>query len=315
MVRVPSNSSREKSGPKPGAAAGAPARLAWYRPRVLILLAIVAGAVVLSPYARDWLPDLSALAEYQVDARSIQVTPPNRWVPDDLAGQVIRQAELPEQLSLLDDGLAEKLAAAFADHPWVARVVQVRTSRETGISVDLEYRTPVLMVETGRGAYPVDVEGVLLPPADFSVAEARRFPHLRNVKSQPAGPAGVPWGDVIVVGAARLATTLAPGQDLSRYWDRFQLEAIEAPVPGQAEPQLAELNYELVTRGGSRIVWGRPPGGDELEPPPAQKLGRLEQYLSRYGSFEAPDGPYRIDIRHFEVIEVGSLSETKPRTR
>lgn len=315
MARPPSNSSREKSRSGPPVPAGGAARCAWYRPRVLLLLALGVAAVVLAPYVGGWLPDAAQLPEYQVAARSIQVTPGHRWVPDDLREQVIRRAELSEQLSLLDGNLAARVAAAFAEHPWVSRVMQVRVSRETGIAVDLEYRTPVLMVETSRGAYPVDGAGVLLPPADFSVAEVRRFPHLTNVKSQPAGPAGVPWGDVVVVGAARLATTLAPGQDMSRYWDRFRLEAIVAPVPGQAEPQIAELSYELLTRGGSRIVWGRPPGGDDLEPSAAQKLGRLEQYLSRYGSFEAPHGPYRIDIRHFEVIEVGSLSEATPRAR
>jgi hypothetical protein len=280
----------------------------------LLLLAIVAGTVVVCPHVSHWLPDPAELPEFQFEARSIQVTPPHRWVPHDLVEQVIRQAKLPDQLSLLDGDLAGKLAAGFADHPWVSRVVQVRVSGESGVAVDLEYRTPVLMVETGHGAYAVDVAGVLLPPADFSVASVRRFPLLKNVKSQPAGPAGTRWGDVVVVGGARLATTLAPGQDLSRHWDRFQLEGIEAPVPTQAVPQLTDLSYELVTRGGSRIVWGRPPGGDDLEPPPAQKLARLEQYLSRYGSFDAPHGPYRIDIRHFEVIEVGALTETGTRS-
>jgi hypothetical protein len=126
--------------------------------------------------------------------------------------------------------------------------------------------------------------------------------------TQPAGPAGVAWGDIVVVGGARLADRIAPGHDLTRYWDRYQLEAIEAPRRGKTDADLADLTYELMTRGGSRIVWGRPPGGDELEPPPSQKLARLDEYLSRYGNFEAPHGPYRIDIRHFEVIEVGTLS-------
>lgn len=296
----------------PPASAGA-SRRSWYRPQILLLLAIFGAVAVLHPYVRDWLPDPGASPDYQFTAREMHVTPPNRWVPRDLVEQVVRRAGLPDQFSLLDDGLVAKLAAAFEAHPWVSRVVQVRASRETGIVVDLEYRVPVMMVDTIRGAYPVDVAGVLLPPADFSDSEAARFPHLQNVKSNPAGPAGVAWGDVIVIGGARLAATLAPEQNLSRYWDRFQLEAIVAPRPGRADAALADLTYELRTRGQSRIVWGRPPGGDELEPPPSQKLARLEQYLSRYGSFDAPHGPYRIDIRHFEVIEVGSLPEAKGR--
>lgn len=291
--------------PKPPPAA----RYAWYRPQVLLLLAACVAVIVLSPYAENWLPDPRALPEYQFSTRNIRVTPANRWVPRDLVAQVVRRGRVPEQLSLLDGDLADRLGAAFAGHPWVARVDQVRVSRDNGIFVAMEFRTPVLMVETARGTYPVDIEGVLLPPTDFSAAEVERFPHLRNVKSQPAGPAGVPWGDIVVLGGARLANAVAPGQDLARYWDRFQLVAIEAPTRSRTDQDLADLTYGLLTRGGSRIVWGRPPGGDDLEPPPSQKLARLEQYLSRYGSFDAPHGPYRIDIRHFDVIEVGSLSE------
>jgi hypothetical protein len=313
MPRTPSANSRDKSAPKPPPPV---ARYSWYRPQTLFLLAICVAVIVLYPYARNWLPDPEALPDYRVPARDIHVSTPNRWVPQDLVTQVVRHAALPEHLSLLDGDLVARLAAAFAEHPWVARVVSVRASRDAGIVVDLEYRAPVLMVETTRGAYPVDLAGVLLPPADFSAAEVGRFPHLRNVRTQPAGPAGVPWGDIVVLGGARLANTVAPGQDLTRYWDRFQLEAIEAPHPGQAHADLADLTYELLTRGGSRIVWGRPPGSDDLEPPPSQKLARLEQYLSRYGSFDAPHGPYRIDIRHFEVIEVGSLPDAAaPRGR
>jgi len=272
-----------------------------------MLLAIGAAVTVLHPYVRGWLPDPVTLPEYQFPARKIRISAANRWVPRDLVEQVIRRSELPEQLSLLDAGLTARLAAAFADHPWVSQVDQVRASRESGIAVELEYRVPVMMVETARGAYPVDIEGHVLPPADFSLAEVARFPHLRGVKSNPAGPAGRAWGDVVVVGGARLAATLAPEQDLTRYWDRFRLEAIEAPLRTEADPELGDLTYELLTRDRSRIVWGRPPGADDLEPPPSQKIARLEQYLSRYGSFDAPQGPYRIDIRHFEVIEVGAL--------
>jgi hypothetical protein len=38
-----------------------------------------------------------------------------------------------------------------------------------------------------------------------------------------------------------------------------------------------------------------------------QKLGRLDQYLRQYGSFEQPRGPYRIDIRNFDAISLQQL--------
>lgn len=286
-----------------------------YRPRLLLALAVAAGLAMLAPYVKSWFPNLAVLEEFQFSTRDIDITPPNRWVPPDLVAQVVRRGGLPERVSLLEPELVRRVAEAFADDPWVARVVRVAISRNRGIEAELEYRVPVLMVETARGVYPVDVDAVLLPPGDFSESDARMFPLLRNVKTQPGGAAGTPWGDNVVLGGARLAAALAPEQDLARYWDRFQLASIEAPVPKNAQPQLEDLAYELATRGGTRIVWGRPPGGDDLEPSPAQKLGRLEQYLTNYGSFEAPHGPYRIDIRHFEVIEVSTLDDAPPPRR
>jgi len=70
--------------------------------------------------------------------------------------------------------------------------------------------------------------------------------------------------------------------------------------------------YELRTRGGSLIVWGRPPGTDSVEPPAEQKLSRLLYYLEQCGSFESSLGPSRIDIRGVDAIYAGAL-RTPPR--
>ncbi len=284
----------------------------WYRPRVLMLLAVGLGVAILRPYIAPHLPDLAEQPDYQFATRDVRITKPNRWVPQDLVEQAVQRAGLPETVSLLDESLVEDMGRALAAHPWVSRVVRVRKSR-SGVTADLEYRTPVMMVETRRGVYPVDLQGILLPPADFGVTDVARLPLVRNVQSLPDGPAGTPWNDEIVRGAARLAAALAPDQDLTRYWTRFSLTSIVAPAREKADASLADLAYELATRGGSRIVWGRAPGVDQLEPSVDQKLGRLEQYLASYGSFDQPHGAFRIDIRHFEVISRQPLGESRRR--
>lgn len=281
-------------------------RKTLFQPRVLIALALAMAALVLGPSLRDWLPVLDDLPEYRFAMERTRVTAPHRWAPRDLVRQLVEDDKLPPEVSLLQGGLAEEVASALAGHPWVKQVVAVRVSR-SGVTAELEYRIPVLMVEARAGMYPVDRDGTLLPPLDFAASDVRRFPVVRNIRTLPAGPAGASWGDPVVLGAARLADVLAPDQDLSLYWERFQLESIEAPQRTTAEVALQDLCFELLTRGKSRIVWGRPPGADDLEPTVAQKLGRLESYLSSHGSFESPRGPNRIDIRQFDTIEVTSL--------
>jgi hypothetical protein len=39
-----------------------------------------------------------------------------------------------------------------------------------------------------------------------------------------------------------------------------------------------------------------------------QKIGRLEEYVTRFGGFNGPQGPYEIDIRHWRDISRTPLS-------
>ncbi|HUG92576.1 MAG TPA: hypothetical protein VML55_17180 [Planctomycetaceae bacterium] len=225
-------------------------------------------------------------------------------MPVDFVQQAAARAGLPDRMSLVDDGLVATLHAAFARHPWVEDVVQVRKTPAGNVHVDLEYRRPVAVVRVPDGLYPVDRQGTLLPPEDFSVAEAQRLPAVDGIRSVPHGAAGSDWGDVSVVAAARLAEALLQTDDSgSSHWDRWNAAAIVVPPRTKAEITLDDLSFELRTAGGSRILWGRPPGTQHPgELAVDQKIGRLEKYLADFGSFDRPHGPYEIDIRHWREI-------------
>ena len=272
-------------------------------------MALLIGGVYLYPSLRAWLPDLDAQPEYRFRAADLRTNAPHRWVPADLTQRVLSDAGIPDEVSLLDESLAPRMAAAFAAQPWVAGVETVRISRHHGIEVRLTYRVPVLMVETREGTYPVDRDGILLPPADFTADNIAEFPRLRGIESPPTGGSGSAWGNAVVQAGARLAEALTPDGDLDRYWRRFQLAAIE-PAPDDTG---GPVTFELATVGGSRIIWGHPPGDDELEPSVA-RLGRLESDFAGQGGSDSRQSRRRIDIRHFDTIEVLSL-EGAPRGR
>lgn len=285
-----------------------------YQPRTLVLAAMLVSSTVVVPLIGDWLPDLSARDEYRLRTADIAITQPPFWVPHDLVQQVIERAQLGEEVSLLDESLAAEIAEAFRLHPWVAEVVRVEKSLPARIEVELKYRRPVAMVQVKQGLYPVDPEGTLLPPADFSVAEARRYPRIENVLSTPQGPSGTNWGDVAVVGAARLADVLGcPVQPDSpvTFWKKFGLSAIRAPRQSKANVMIDDLVFELVTEGGSRIIWGRAPGSRHPgELTAEQKIGRLQEYLADFGSFDHPQGPCEIEIHHWQSITRRPLAAT-----
>ena len=268
-----------------------------FRPRFLLYLAVLCSLALLLPKLKNLLPEVTQRAEYRLRTAEIEITKPPRWIPGDFIKQVVEFAELPEEMSLLDDAVTKKIDRAFRRHPWVAEVVAVRKSIPARIEVELIYRRPVAMVRVKQGMYPVDVEGILLPPADFSVAETGLYPAIENVQSTPEGPSGTSWGDEAVSGAARLAEILAP------HWKKFNLVAIRIPSRTTDNTTIDNLIFELTTAGGSQIIWGRGPGSDypgELSA--EKKIGRLEKYRSKFGQFDHPHGPYEIDIRHWQEI-------------
>lgn len=273
-----------------------------FRPRRLLLIATALASLIIVPRLLDQLPDLSESEQYQLKTADIEITPPPGWVPHDLVDDVVQRSQLPPEISLLREGWAEQIAAAFAEHPWVEQVVQVRATGTRRVQVELTFREPVAMVEVQTGLYPISADSLLLPPNDFSIRDTSRYCLIRNVRTIPQGPSGQPWGDPIVAGAARLAEQLcrpSSGGDQS-YWRLLDLQAIYVPRPTIANPDPEQLLYELETSRGSRIKWGRAPGIDHPgELSAAQKLGRLERYLKEV---DDDRGPYVIDIRHWREI-------------
>ena len=144
-----------------------------------VIVALVAGTCYL--VWQEVGPHVLASGQYQVEPDQIRVAPtPPPWVRSDIKSDVIRQARLDGPLSIVDRDLTVRIAAAFAAHPWVARVDRVSKQFPSGLDVVLSYRKPAAMVEVqdGAGGLPVDAEGVLLPTKDFSAQDADEYPRI-----------------------------------------------------------------------------------------------------------------------------------------
>ena len=258
-----------------------------------VIVALVAGTCYM--VWQEVGPHVLASGQYQVEPDQIRVAPaPPPWVRSDIKSDVIRQARLDGPLSIVDRDLTVRIAAAFAAHPWVARVERVSKHFPSGLDVVLSYRKPAAMVEVqdGAGGLPVDAGGVLLPTKDFSAQDAEEYPRIGEIHSKPLGPLGSAWGDPCVVGAAQIAAELAPD------WKALGLFRI---VPAERKPAKSgvEYTYALVTRSGTKILWGRSPATIMPgEVPAAKKLAQLKRYaMQNNGSLDDPDGqPHEIVI-------------------
>lgn len=159
----------------------------------MVLIIVVA----LGRRARD---DLRQDGLYEFPFTAIDCSPPPGMNRLEFLAEVQYLANLPEKLPLLEDGLHERLAHAFARHPWVAKVEEVKLGTRQ-VLVRLRYRIPVLAVNVAGRLRAVDANGILLP----ATANTAGLPVFSGTAPTPAGPAGTPWGDEQIEAAAARA--------------------------------------------------------------------------------------------------------------
>jgi hypothetical protein len=263
----------------------------WVGARLIVLLAIV-GAFAAAWYAtwRYVRTRVLASEDFLITFEKVEITPPPEWIHSDIRVQVFRDASLDRPLSIADDDLVERLRGAFALHPWVAKVERVQKFHPARVEVQLVYRRPVCMVEVAGEWSPIDADGVVLPREDFSPVETARYPRLTGVDTLPPGIAGTRWNDIRVLGGAEIAAALVAS------WEKLGLSRIAARKPSGAGLVDAPT-FDLVTRHGTTIPWGRAPGGDAPgEIPIPDKIARIERYLAEHGSLESQPGGVGLDL-------------------
>jgi hypothetical protein len=275
--------------------------------RPVVVLAALLGLLAGGCYAAwKWVEQrMLAKPAYVLQLDDVEITPLPPWIHTDIRAEVMRGLTLEGPLSIMDERLTQRAADAFALHPWIAKVRDVRKSHPAHLKVDLEYRQPVLMVDVPGGLLPVDLQGAWLPSGDFSPVEAARYPRLANINSVPVGPVGTRWGDARVVGAAEIAAALGPAWQTLQF-DRIVASADAAPAAGE------QYSYELFTRGsggGSRVLWGHSPGASGAgEVPAAERVARLTKYAGEHGTLEGPHGPQQFDVRGLRALLVAPRS-------
>lgn len=230
--------------------------------------------------------------ENQLSIEKLEITPAPDWVREDLAADAIAHLQSSNQsLSLIDPDLVGNLTEAFQQSPWTK---DVRVEKRYGnVRVELSYRQPVLSVPYGRYNCYVDADGVALPPPmpANTPEQFKQCLWIERLETATIPQVGMPFTNPRLLQAAKLAQLLVPRKA------EFGIVAI---VVVSAEDQPLACN--LRTRMGSRIILGTIPDDIEdvwLE----ERMTALRQWLERYGSLDAPQGPYQFELRGGQLIE------------
>lgn len=267
--------------------------------RALVILAMVVAVPVGAIYAwQRWGDRIAKGPEYLLRPENIEITVEQPdWIKSDVRAEAVRDGSLGD-LSILDKQLTVKVAQAFAMHSWVEQVTRVSKHYPARVVVELTYRKPVAMVEVwtpknGDGLLPIDINGVLLPPSDFTAEQTRDYLRISVPNAAPAGPVGTAWGDSRVAGAARIAAVF------EGRWKALGLYRITArqadPISNSSPPS----TYELLTKNGVRVIWGKPPAADSAVEAKAAlaKVAKLAEYVESNGSLESMTEATEIDLR------------------
>ncbi len=245
-----------------------------------------------------------AVAMQRVSSETIVINSPPPWIVTDIKQEAIAAGSL-DGARLSDDDLTLRVAEAFRMHSWISKVARVSKKFPDSVQVQLEYRRPVAMVEVRNGnqagLFPVDVEGTLLPTADFTAERAKSYPRISVPDAFPLGAPGSPWGDDRIHQAAVIAASLLP------YWDRLELYRIVLLTGIDKSRYKTDSVFRLTTRTNVNIIWGHAPG-KELpgEATADKKIARLLSLREQNG-FDGVGPEQAIDLRNPEKIDMAAL--------
>jgi len=267
-------------------------------------------------------PMIKSQSRYVLSADSLEISEQPTWIHADIKKEVIRDGSLAG-MSILDPELTKKIVRAFELHTWVASVdwVGKRPGKDAPrVIVRLRYREPAVMVKTsqnGGGFWPIDTDGILLPPFEFSSIQTKNYLRVLADDPLPTRPViGTPFGDDGVLGAAKIA------QSFRRSWRHLGLEWIKVQSSHARDSRLIiETTYVLLPsrktateeptatgnqltsfashpRNNVEIHWGRAPGKEQQgEAKAIEKVARLQRFVNENGPIDRQTQSLIIDLR------------------
>ena len=175
---------------------------------IAITMALAAGIILtLDSLGIEALRHLGSRERFRVAFADIHCEPPPGIDRHTFLTEVRYVSRFPESFNAIDEPDRDRLAKAFAAHPWVESVEGISVEARNAVTVQLKFRVPVMAVRVNSGAVRlVDSHGVLLPESE----PPRGVVELLNIVPAPKSDAGKVWTDDTVVRALDLVKTYRP---------------------------------------------------------------------------------------------------------
>ena len=273
----------------------------WQMPWTWLAGAVAAAVFILAVVAVARLPDPPPVVSATVD-----------WLPGPcLADREwkawLRSFPAREQIPQANDWLLERLAAHLAEQPAVAEVARVAlvpaTEGSRVLHLTLRLRQPLLPVATADGQRAwIAADGVVLPQA--LPPPPGRPPVLVGHDSASADAVRTAldaWLAIRDRVEPGLITEIRCADDLDLPARALLADGVQ-PSENALLPAIPQRGVVLVTRQGTRLVWGRP-GDERFGVDPAAKATALVNGLrsapdlGRYASLDVRFGAAFLTVR------------------
>jgi len=237
-----------------------------------IVLLLAAFAALGLAYVRRYV---GALDQYRLQQLRLELP---AWCPADVEAHLRALPSGFAGASVFDLDVIRATRMVYRLDPWVRKVIAVRTEFPHTLVVELALRRPAYAVERRNGFVLVDREGYVLPAKyeEWSTADyPLRF--VWGVRTIPPRP-GRRWSDPALLGGIETLEAIAARPSIT---SRLTITGADVSNYGGARDR-TESDIDIITAGGCRILWGRPPSTATFgEVPVEVKLQHLEKLLAQ----------------------------------
>lgn len=237
----------------------------WIWP-AFVAVSVAWIAVGLSP------DEVANRPQFRVDPRSVILTANPGWLCRDLRQDVAAGLERAGMINLLAPGLAERVAALLAQHPWVKSVHWVRPRYPSGLEIGVTFRRPVCFWRGPAETYVFDDDGFLVPASDLCQDQFSRLFEVILPEGASLSTDQHRVRDGRLIESARLASVLGPevaGTEFRYIRPEVTIHLID--------PE--EVVLRLLAEDGREILWGHPPA---RETPGEAAAGAKKDALLRW---------------------------------
>ena len=240
---------------------------------VTVFLLLIIHRKVYAHYAME--------PQYRINLAPLEVLAAPDWCNDPSFEDAIRNSmKLEGRVSVFDKDLIPRLLAKYEGNPWVARVESIEKQFPNKLTVKLELRRPVVVVELKKWNnrsfyYLVDKDTVRIPGEYYTVpALPITLPIVVGVRNSPPLP-GQKWQDQGLTDAIDVACVFKQYD----VYPKLDVAAIDITNSGgRRNKQSSEL--VILTGNHTQIEWGRPVNTDKpFELSAAEKIKNLCRVL------------------------------------